>query len=288
WNSSTKEIIMPKDSTSFAKEKVRVWGRAKTTTDTTEELEVNTISVDPIVPTEEGIELIITTKASEKLQVGSVRVVVKKLGTKDLGERKDVVLTKITIKGQQANMLSNVVIFNPDNYPKNLKFTKDDVKVEGRAFGDTTSTALEVENIYLLDSSNPAEEIEVKDLGTLFAIKTKSTEKYNACFHGASTSLRMDDIILEYIKIGGGKDFKSEVEDGILVITVDKEYKDKEYTKNSLEFKIKDAMSAFIETKEVIPEKMKASNEGFGKKCIARIEVFFTNLEIPFYLRYKE
>ena len=290
WDASTKTITMPKDSTSFGKENVKVWGKATGSSDVEEELDVDNVLPDPIVPTEEGIEVTITTRATTKFQAGSVKVIVKKLGEKNLGEKKDVILTKITIKGQQANMLSNVVIFNPDKYGNTLKFTKADVKVEGRAFGETTSTPLEVESIHLFDETNPAEEVEVKRLGTIFTIKTKSTEKYNECSHSASAALRIEDLILEYINFEYrfGQYCKSEVKDGILVVTVNNEYKDNEYTESNVKFQFKDAMPAFVQIKEVVPKKMKPSNEGFGQKCVARINIYYTNLEIPFYLRYKE
>ena len=290
WDASTKTITMPKDSTSFGKENVKVWGKATGSSDVEEELDVDNVLPEPIVPTEEGIEVTITTKATIKFQVGSVKVIVKKLGEKNLGEKKDVILTKITIKGQQANMLSNVVIFNPDKYGNTLKFTKADVKVEGRAFGETTSTPLEVESIHLFDETNPAEEVEVKRLGTIFTIKTKSTEKYNECSHSASAALRIEDLILEYINFEYrfGQYCKSEVKDGILVVTVNNKYKDNEYTESNVKFQFKDAMPAFVQIKEVVPKKMKPSNEGFGQKCVARINIYYTNLEIPFYLRYKE
>ncbi|MGP1439194.1 MAG: InlB B-repeat-containing protein [Treponema sp.] len=282
WNSSTKEIIMPKDSTSFAKEKVRVWARAKTTTDTIEELEVDTISKEPIVPTEEGTKITITTKANTKFKAGTVDVMVKKLGNKE-----DVILTRITVKinneDKNADMISNTITI--DTYNANLKITKDDLKVEGKAFGDATSTPLEVESI------DPVE-VAVSPLGTIFTIKTKETEKYNSTSHNITIVKRASPVNFKCIKLkyAWGQYYESKVEDGISVITVSPSNANKEFTVDDIKVEFGGLDKGMFNVSSITPTKIVPSNEGFGAKCIVRINGTYGSIgiiEIPFYIRHR-
>ena len=276
WDASTKTITMPKDYTSFAKDNVKVWGRAKDSKDVFEELEVDSISQDPVEPTQEGVEVTITTKTNAKFKAGSVKVIVKKLGAKE-----NIILTKIIIKEKEADMLSNLVFFD---HPV-PKITKDDVKVEGKAFGDVISTPLEIESI------DPVE-VTVPPLGSIFTIKTKETEKYNATSHNITVVRKYSGVELECIKLKYAWDsyYKSKVEDGISVITVNSRDKDKEFTVNDIKVEFGGLDKGLFNVDSIIPDKIKPSNEGFGAKCIVIVRGTYGSisvLEIPFYIRHR-
>lgn len=185
WSGSDPKTIEVEGKNPITKESVKVWGKAKDSSDTPVSLDVESLSPENPVPTVGGFLVRVTTKENDTLLSTYVNFILKI-------KAKTVKLTTITIRDSSITYDES-----KNNQSISLssanKFTKDDINVMGKIGDGATAVNLPIESI-------SPEEITPNADGRAFTIKIKKGDDY-ASFETHTITAHYELINIKEIKV---------------------------------------------------------------------------------------